>query len=164
MFADRAVRSLSEAEQPAPYFATETDADSDVPGAGLDGTTDAADVSATALSPGFVDRVTLQNLLWEAAGVHRSGADLAGAAATLAGWHPVDRALATAAQLETGNLLDLGRLIVAAALSREESRGAHHRADFPDTRLELARPRFTVRPDERTLVTASSIASEGIAC
>jgi len=172
VFADRAVRSLNEAEQPAPYFATETDSDSDAgitgfPSAALDDTADLADAfdaSVTAVAPSLVDRATLQNLLWEAAGVHRSGTDLTGAAATLTRWHAADRAHATAAELETGNLLDLGRLIVAAALAREESRGAHHRADFPDTRLELARPRFTVRRDARTLVTASSIASEGIAC
>jgi len=174
VFADRAVRSLNEAEQPAPYFATDTDADSgrDADIAGFPGTgpgdmgdlADAADASVTVFAPGLVDRGTLQNLLWEAAGVHRSGADLTGAAATLAGWRAVERTQATAAELETGNMLDLGRLIVAAALARTESRGAHHRADCPDTRHELARPRFTVRQDARALVTASSIASEGIAC
>ncbi|HVS16257.1 MAG TPA: L-aspartate oxidase [Thermoanaerobaculia bacterium] len=32
---------------------------------------------------------------------------------------------------ETRNLLELGRWVTAAALLREESRGAHHRSDFP---------------------------------
>ncbi len=35
--------------------------------------------------------------------------------------------------LETANLLALGRVIVAAALARRESRGAHFREDFPET-------------------------------
>jgi L-aspartate oxidase len=35
--------------------------------------------------------------------------------------------------LETANLLALGRVLVAAALARRESRGAHFRADFPGT-------------------------------
>jgi len=94
---------------------------------------------------------------------------------TLAGWRPADRDTASVADLETGNLLDLGRLIVAAALAREESRGAHHRADFPDSRAELARPHFTSRQgrESRTLVPASPRSSlqpsspqpsEAIAC
>ncbi|WP_370670295.1 hypothetical protein [Leifsonia xyli] len=39
----------------------------------------------------------------------------------------------TPAPGEDANLLLLGRLVVAAALSREESRGAHYRSDFPLT-------------------------------
>jgi len=153
VFADRAVRALGDATGAHPHF--------DVDEASTVSPTD-DDVSGRAGTP--VGRSTLQDLLWEAAGVHRDGAGLTGAAQTLAGWQAVDRAEASVDELETGNLLDLGRLIVAAALAREESRGAHHRADFPDTRPELARPRFTVRADTRTLVTASSIASEAIAC
>jgi L-aspartate oxidase len=38
---------------------------------------------------------------------------------------------ATRAALETANLLDVARLVVAGALAREESRGAHYRSDFP---------------------------------
>jgi L-aspartate oxidase len=150
VFADRAVRALGDATGAHPHFdADETRAidDDDEAGAGA-----------------TVDRTALQDLLWAAAGVHRDGAGLTDAAATLAGWQAVDRAEATVDELETGNLLDLGRLIVAAALAREESRGAHHRADFPNTRPELARPRFTMRADARTLVTASSNTSEAIAC
>ena len=154
VFADRAVRALGEPEHRAPLF---DDAGVQVEVDEFDG----ADAAGAA-----VDRRALQELLWEAAGVHRSGADLGRAAATLAGWHAVDRAEASAAELETGNLLDLGRLIVAAALAREESRGAHHRADFPHSRPELARPQITRRPawSTRTLVTASAQTSEAIAC
>lgn len=157
VFADRAVRALGDVTGGHPLFATETDAAEPE----LD---DHADDSAgTDAAP--VDRAALQNLLWEAAGVHRSGSGLTVAAATLADWHAADRVTATVEELETGNLLDLGRLIVSAALAREESRGAHHRGDFPDSRPELARPRFTRRPEPvRTLVSASSSASEAIAC
>jgi L-aspartate oxidase len=152
VFADRAVRALGDAGGRHPLFdngANPVDLDDIV----NDGTTP-------------VDRGALQRLLWEAAGVHRSGAGLTGAAATLAGWRGADGATATVDELETGNLLDLGRLIVAAALAREESRGAHHRADFPASRPELARPRFTHRAESfgRTLVPALSSASEAIAC
>jgi L-aspartate oxidase len=42
---------------------------------------------------------------------------------------------------EARNMLLVGRLVAAAALLREESRGAHRRRDFPD-----ADPRLAVRP------------------
>jgi L-aspartate oxidase len=38
---------------------------------------------------------------------------------------------ATVDAREDANLLELSRLVVAAALAREESRGAHYRSDFP---------------------------------
>ena len=93
-----------------------------------------------------VDRDSLQRLMWECAGVLRSGEKLAEASVTLADWatrktgpdslpHRDMRVRA----YEDANLLDLARVTVASALAREESRGAHHRSDFPDTRPELAR-------------------------
>ncbi|MGH1548966.1 L-aspartate oxidase [Leifsonia poae] len=73
-------------------------------------------------------RARLGALLWDAAGVHRDGARLAAAADELAATiDPGD------GPSEDGNLLTLARLVVAAALAREESRGAHFRSDFPLT-------------------------------
>lgn len=43
---------------------------------------------------------------------------------------------------ETRNLLTVGRLVTAAALAREESRGAHYRSDFPHADERLARRFF----------------------
>ena len=87
----------------------------------------------------MVSRTDVQHLMWRAAGLHRSGAGLARAAADLAsmrvsataGAAAVAGTTATTADLETANLLDVARLLVAAALAREESRGAHFRTDFP---------------------------------
>ncbi|MEN2737198.1 L-aspartate oxidase [Microbacterium sp. X-17] len=70
------------------------------------------------------DRARLQSLLWTGAGLHRDRAGLERAARALA-------ALREPAPGEDANLLQLGRLVVASALSREESRGAHFRSDFP---------------------------------
>ncbi|TFD57345.1 L-aspartate oxidase [Cryobacterium suzukii] len=86
----------------------------------------------------LVDRTQLQRLLWDCAGVHRSGTGLTGAAAILDGWSSPPATSTSVAALEDRNLLGLARLLVAAALAREESRGAHFRADFAEPRAELA--------------------------
>ena len=41
------------------------------------------------------------------------------------------------------NLLVVGRLIAEAALARHESRGSHHRSDYPETDEALAKRSFT---------------------
>lgn len=77
--------------------------------------------------------------MWRAAGVHRSGEVLAEAAETLASWSAAPAASASIADRENANLLDLSRLLVAAALQRRESRGAHFRSDYPAVSDEFAR-------------------------
>ncbi|GAA4265740.1 L-aspartate oxidase [Frondihabitans peucedani] len=81
-------------------------------------------------------RGDLQRLMWDAAGVERNGRDLLAAAQTLAEASAPDDG--SAEGREAANLLDVARLVVTAALAREESRGAHFRSDFPDTRDETA--------------------------
>jgi L-aspartate oxidase len=104
-------------------------------------------------------REKLQGVMWEAAGVLRSGDSLAAASVTLAGWaRPGTGTDAPVRSHEDANLLDLARITVEAALAREESRGAHHRADFSVARPELAHPLVWTRADERIE------AKEAIAC
>jgi L-aspartate oxidase len=157
VFADRAVRALGETDAHPLFVAAAAGA--------TDAEFDGFEAQFTPAGPA-VSRDDLQSLLWEQAGVHRTGAGLRTAAATLAGWHVVDRADPgiDMADLETGNLLDLGRLIVAAALQREESRGAHHRDDFPDSHTALAQPYFSVKAAARAAVTVSTPTSEAISC
>jgi L-aspartate oxidase len=64
--------------------------------------------------------------MWDAAGVHRHRDGLHRAAAELA-------RLTALGGTEDANLLTTARLVVAAALSRDESRGAHFRSDAPMT-------------------------------
>jgi L-aspartate oxidase len=90
-----------------------------------------------------VDRDALRDLMWRNAGLERDAAGLGEAAAVLAGWRADDP---TPAGREDANLLDLGRLLVHAALRREESRGAHVRTDFPETRDEWALSVHDARP------------------
>lgn len=68
-------------------------------------------------------RLAVQRVMTAGAGVLRSGSSLREAAAALEEW--ADRSG------EVGNLVEVGRALCRAALVREESRGAHTRADFP---------------------------------
>lgn len=90
--------------------------------------------------PGRLDRSALQTLMWEEAGVLRSGEGLRRAAAVLQSFPaaelPVDTGAETAsgtagtrAALENENLLTCARLLVAAASRRSSSIGAHFRSD-----------------------------------
>jgi L-aspartate oxidase len=77
-----------------------------------------------------VDRTALQTLMWTNVGIERTRTNLEAAATQLNQWHAEGTSVHA---LETANLLALARVIVAAALAREESRGAHFRNDFPET-------------------------------
>ena len=75
-------------------------------------------------------RSTLQRMMWNAAGIERSGSGLRAASVQLARWRGGADSVEA---LETANLLEIARVMVAAAMTREESRGAHFRTDFPET-------------------------------
>jgi L-aspartate oxidase len=115
----------------------------DVVGSPLVLTTEGDSSFAAAAGTTPVDRDSLRDLMWERAGLERDAAGLGAAAATLADWRADD---STPAGREDANLLDLGRLVVHAALRREESRGAHCRTDFPEPRGGWARSAHDARP------------------
>jgi L-aspartate oxidase len=96
-------------------------------------------------------RGELQTLMWNRVGIERSGAGLREAAEQLASWRGCDRRTANVRELETANLLAIGRAMVATALERRESRGAHYRLDYPETRPEL---RHSLVCAEKMLVAA----------
>ena len=83
-----------------------------------------------------VRREELQQLMWEKAGIYRNEAGLREASAQLNRWKVVGTSVH---DLETANLLALAKVIVAAALERRESRGAHYRNDFPETLASFRR-------------------------
>lgn len=88
-------------------------------------------------------RARLRNLMWDQVGLAR---DRHGLESALHDLDALARELPEHAS-ETGNLLTMGRLVTAAALVREESRGAHFRTDFPVTREDAAQRRiWTYRP------------------
>ena len=76
------------------------------------------------------DRATLQTLMWERAGIERDGESLAAALSTAEGW-PEHPSQASRQDVELQAMGTLARLMLRAALQRTESRGAHHRTDYP---------------------------------
>ncbi len=73
----------------------------------------------------------LQDLMWNKAGIIRNKEGLELARETLAGWQKCLPESTDRSTYELSNLVTTGRLLVEAALIREESRGAHFRSDFP---------------------------------
>jgi L-aspartate oxidase len=90
----------------------------------------------------LVDRELLQRTMTVHAGVLRSAESLERAAAACQGTVDGDGPGAW----ELRNLATVGRALCAGALAREESRGAHTRSDFPDTRPDLRARFVTSRP------------------
>lgn len=86
-------------------------------------------------------RRALQELMWMYAGVARDGAGLAHAARTLAAWQAELAPPATVREHEDANLLQVARLVVAAATARTASVGSHLRTDDPAA---------SARPSDRT--------------
>ncbi len=104
-----------------------------------------AEVATAGGSIDFADvRNSLKSLLWRAGGVQREAATLQPAIQTVTVWQQVLAAHvggldSPAAQevWELRNLVEVGLMLLQAALRREESRGVHFRNDFPasdDTR------------------------------
>ena len=85
-------------------------------------------------SPGIVPSpslTVLQQLHWDKAGIIREREGLNEAADVLAAWQRTMPQTTDQPSHELHNLILTGRLLVEAALIREESRGAHFRSDFP---------------------------------
>jgi L-aspartate oxidase len=95
-------------------------------------------------------RNSLKSLMWHAAGVQRSQDQLAEAAETIDNWcrYVLARQFNDLAGWELQNMLTLSRIMVAAALARDESRGVHLRTDFPDRDDEHWRRRLAFRRGE----------------
>jgi L-aspartate oxidase len=79
---------------------------------------------------------SLKSLMWRQLGIVRRGAMIADALDKLEFWSRAVHKLATPdpRSWELSNMLTIARLVAHAALTREESRGAHFRDDFPQTR------------------------------
>ena len=107
-------------------------------------------------------RQALQTLMWEQVGIERNAEGLRAAQQQIEAWSQITSMAgsttgSTTGVLEDANLLTIGRVLVHAALAREESRGAHDRSDFPRRSAAL----------EHSLVYEQSVATgqlEAAAC
>ncbi len=77
---------------------------------------------------------SLRSVMWRNAGIIRHGNRLRETLEILDFWgrYVMDKVLDEPAEWELQNMLSVARLIAGAALVREESRGVHFRADFPE--------------------------------
>jgi len=80
-----------------------------------------------------LSRPALQDLMWRNVGISRHGPRLIWASRTLYLWERTMPRPADRASYELRHMVLLGRLMVEAALLRQESRGSHFREDFPKT-------------------------------
>jgi len=91
-------------------------------------------------------RERMRALMWDEIGIRRHQAGLDEARAALETWASAlpDNGVESH---ETANLALVGWVMAEAALRREESRGAHYRIDFPESRRQWRRRQlFVVRP------------------
>jgi len=108
----------------------------------------------------------LQQLMGQDVSLERNADSLHSASEALAGWSKQvgSAPLTSREEIETANLLLVARLVVAAALAREESRGAHYRTDFPEA-SERWRRHLVLRrgPAGELLLESTPVLSEAAA-
>jgi len=94
-------------------------------------------------------RNSLKSLMWRSAGVRRTGQELAEALRCIEDWqkYVLVRQFRHPAGWEFQNMLTIARIVVQAALDREESRGVHYRMDYPDKDDEHWKRRLMFRVD-----------------
>jgi L-aspartate oxidase len=80
-------------------------------------------------------RNSLKSLMWRSAGVRRTGDQLGEAEEAVDRWcgYVLARQFQEPGGWELQNMLTVSRLMIRAALTREETRGVHVRTDFPAT-------------------------------
>jgi aspartate oxidase len=93
--------------------------------------TDGGDHRPDAISDQLSGMTGVRELMWRHAGLFRSREGLMAAVDTLER-ASVPTSPTTAEEWRQSNLVTVARLIARAALRREESRGGHFRADFPE--------------------------------
>ena len=89
--------------------------------------------NVNALESDLPTKQTIQDVMWSHVGILRNKEGLDSAATTLDAWSEKIRNNGRGEIIthELANMVLLGRLITKSALTREESRGAHYRTDYP---------------------------------
>ena len=106
-------------------------------------------------------RNSLRRLMWDHVGLVRTRESLVQALAQLSGWEgQVQVQLGSREDLEVKNMVQVSRCITEAALWRENSVGAHYRADFPGYKGSAWKTHSQVHrqnPDPFTLQSTSLV-------
>ncbi|MEP0844656.1 MAG: L-aspartate oxidase [Phycisphaerae bacterium] len=92
-------------------------------------------------------RNSLRSLMWRNVGIERHGDRLDETLEIIGFWgrYVLDKLFDDRAGWEIQNMLMVARLMAASARAREESRGVHARADFPETRAALDQKHVVVQ-------------------
>ena len=80
-----------------------------------------------------LSREALQDQMWRNLGIERRSSRILLMASILCAWEKTITEPTDGPSHELSNMVLLGRLIAESALLRQESRGSHHRVDFPET-------------------------------
>lgn len=95
-------------------------------------------------------RSSLRRVMWGKVGLMRTRDSLVSAIAQLSKWErAVNRPFKLRRDLEVRNMVQVARCVAEAALWRENSVGAHYRADFPETKRPGWRFHSATRQAER---------------
>ncbi len=104
----------------------------------------------------------IQQLAWDRIGIVREGQGLRDAVAQLSDLteqiHPTE--MASLAELEAANMCQVAWMAGTSALAREESRGAHYRSDFPESREEWRRHILLRQVEGKTEVSYQPVTVE----
>ncbi|MGB9687248.1 L-aspartate oxidase [Thermogutta sp.] len=92
-------------------------------------------------------RNSLKSLMWRSMGVRRVGDKVREALEDMERWcsYALLRQFTHPQGWELQNMLTIARLMVRAAIQREESRGCHYRLDFPEPKPDWQNRRITFR-------------------
>lgn len=93
-------------------------------------------------------RAELREIMWDRVGIIRDAEGLADAYARIERLKEVFTPRVHVSELELGNMLSLGSIIVKSATERLESRGGHYRSDYPVTYEEWRKHSVYKRGDQ----------------
>jgi len=125
---------------------------------------DAGRIRAASVDAPAFSRPALQELLWDDAGLVRDETGLGHAASVIATWQAQHRTPVTEHDFEDENLLLVADRLVAAALARRESVGAHFRSDGTPAEAPVPLAATRSAASVTSNVPASAASKEPVAC
>ncbi|MEM9083137.1 MAG: L-aspartate oxidase [Planctomycetota bacterium] len=109
-------------------------------------------------------RTSLRSVMWRNVGIERTGSKLLDVGEMFNFWarYTLDKIFDDPNGWETQNMLLVGALSARAAYQREETRGCHARADYPETDDQPVRRRWRRGRREPTVIGTESAAASKV--